>query len=62
MNLIQQLSKAYPDWRKYHSTPLEAAVEVGLLDESDLAADEVPELDFHDERVLEFDTEEQDYD
>ncbi len=48
MNLLEQLAEHYPDWRKFHSTPLEAAVEVGLLDEDELIAEEVAELDFND--------------
>ena len=49
-NLIEQLAKHYPDWRYYHNTPIEAAVEVGLLDEDDLAVEEMGgELDFHDD-------------
>lgn len=48
MTLLHRLTEVYPDWRRYHKTPIEAAVEVGLLDEADLAASEVPELDFDD--------------
>ena len=48
MNLLEQLASVYPDWREYHDTPIEAAVEVGLLDEADLAVAEVPEVDLHD--------------
>ena len=49
MNLIAQLVEHYPDWRKYHRTPMEAAVEVGLLDEDELIAEEVAELDFNED-------------
>lgn len=45
MNLIQQLSEAYPRWRQEISAnPIEAAIELGILDED--PADSVPELDF----------------
>ena len=47
MNLIRKLAEFYPDWASYHDTPIQAAVECGLLDESALAEDEVPELDFN---------------
>jgi hypothetical protein len=46
MNLLQQLAEHYPDWRDFHRTPIEAAVEIGLLDESALHDDEYPELLF----------------
>ena len=49
MNLLEQLAEHYPDWRKYHKTPIEAAVEVGLLDEEALGEDEVPPLDFRED-------------
>ena len=49
MNLLAQLSEHYPDWRKYHKTPIEAAVEVGLLDEEALDDEEVPALNFHED-------------
>ncbi len=49
-NLIRQLAKLYPDWRRYHKTPMEAAVEIGLLDEDVLAVEEMGgELNFNDE-------------
>ncbi|KKL87488.1 hypothetical protein LCGC14_1934190 [marine sediment metagenome] len=49
-NLIKQLAESYPDWRRYHKTPMEAAVEIGLLDEDDLAVEEMGgELNFNDE-------------
>ena len=44
--MIDRLAECYPDWREYHSTPIEAGVEIGLLDESALTDAEVPELDF----------------
>jgi len=46
MNLIRKLGEVYPDWRQFHATPIEAGVEIGLLDDSALAEAEVPELDF----------------
>ena len=49
MPLLLKLNKIYPDWRKFHNTPTEAAVECGLLDEDDLALEDVPELDFNKE-------------
>lgn len=52
MTLLHRLTEVYPDWRKFHDTPIEAAVEVGLLDESDLAAAEVPELDFNNDTYV----------
>ena len=61
-NLIRQLAEHYPDWRKHHNTPEEAAVEVGLLDESELVGSELRELDFSDDSYTEFDTPETDYD
>ncbi len=49
-NLIRQLADLYPDWRLWHKTPMEAAVEIGLLDEDDLAVEEMGgELNFHDD-------------
>ena len=45
MNLIQQLSVYFPDWRKHYSNPLDAAASIGLLDDDE----ETPrngELDF----------------
>lgn len=62
MNLIRKLAEHYPDWRKYHKTPIEAAVEVGLLDETALTENEVPELDFSKDAVVEWDTKRTDYD
>ncbi len=49
-NLIRQLAELYPDWRNYHKTPMEAAVEIGLLDEDDLAVEEMGgELNFNED-------------
>lgn len=47
--LLHRLEAVYPDWPRFHDNPVEAAVECGLLDESDLALYETPELDFNDE-------------
>ena len=49
-NLIRQLAELYPDWRRYHKTPMEAAVEIGLLDEDVLAVEEMGgELNFNED-------------
>lgn len=57
--LVRRLDDIYPDWRNYHRLPEEAAVEIGLLDESSLAASDYPELDFSDKaaykRLADFD-------
>lgn len=45
--LLEQLDEVYPDWRQAHKTPIEAAIEVGLLDEEELDAAGVDELDFN---------------
>jgi hypothetical protein len=47
MNLIRALAEHYPEWRTYHKTAIEAAVEIGLLEEDVLAEMEVPELNFN---------------
>ena len=49
MSLIEKLDRVYPNWRELHKTPLEAAVEVGLLDEEEIANADVPELDFNED-------------
>jgi hypothetical protein len=49
--LRKQLDEDYPDWEDWRLSVVEAAVEVGLLDQSDLAALEVPELDFSQEKM-----------
>lgn len=49
MNLLQKLAEVYPDWRQYHRTAIEAAVEVGLLDEADLDEADVPALNFNED-------------
>ncbi len=45
--LPEQLDRCYPGWRLAHSTAVEAAIEVGLLDEDELDAAGVDELDFN---------------
>ena len=47
--LLHKLAEVYPDWRDYHSTPIEAAVEVGLLDEDALDDVDNPPLNFHED-------------
>lgn len=49
--LRKQLDEDYPDWEDWRLSVVDAAVEVGLLDQSDLAALEVPELDFSQEKM-----------
>ena len=44
--LLQQLDEHYPGWRKAHDTAIEAGIEIGLLDDDDIAPDYSP-LDFH---------------
>lgn len=44
--LIAELDQNYPDWREWGMTPLDAGVEVGLIDDGDLALMETPELRF----------------
>jgi hypothetical protein len=47
-NLIRQLNDYDPNWRETISTdPLEAAVEIGLLEPEELDGDEYAELDFN---------------
>lgn len=51
MNLLQQLDAAYPGWREEISRePIEAAIELGLLEPDDMEGDELA-LDFTDERA-----------
>lgn len=48
MNLIRQLSTVNPRWREeISSNPLEAAVELGLLEPEDIDPEIPQELDFH---------------
>lgn len=63
MHLLRQLDEVCPDWqRRYGSDPVVAAVELGLIDEDDLALDEVGgELDFSDDATLRRLTEGDDY-
>ena len=51
MHLLRRLDEVCPDWRRrYGSNPIDAAVELGLIDDDELALDEVGgELDFHDD-------------
>ena len=49
MNLLVQLAELYPDWKQFHRTPIEAAVEIGLLDESALDDQDTPPLNFHED-------------
>ena len=44
--LIDRLNEETDDWTEHGDTPVEAAVNLGILDESDLASMEFPELDF----------------
>ena len=44
--LIERLTQEVDDWTEYGDSPIEAAVNLGILDESDLASMEFPELDF----------------
>ena len=60
--LLDQLEDKYPDWYVYHNKPIEAAIEIGLLDEDDLAIFEIKPLNFHNDRHIVFDTPETDYD
>lgn len=45
--LIEKLDEHYPEWRKSHDDPIEAGIEIGLLDEDELDAAGVEELDFN---------------
>ncbi len=52
MNILRELDAACPTWRDtVSSDPLEAAVELGLLDETDTEPEVSAELDFNDERA-----------
>lgn len=49
MNLLQKLHKVCPTWREtVASDPLDAAVELGLLEPEELDDDPYEELNFHD--------------
>lgn len=51
MHLLQQLDRACPSWRQtVASDPLEAAVELGLIDADKLDKESHGELDFNNER------------
>ena len=59
--LIQQLNEINPRWRdEIASDPLDAAVELGLIEPEEL--EDYQELDFHDDRLTTFETEVTDYD
>lgn len=48
-SLIRRLEQETSDWSEFGDDPIEAAVNLGILDETDLAEMEFPELDFSDE-------------
>ncbi len=61
--LLDKLDRLYPDWRRYHCTPIEAGVEIGIVADIELDCELIGgELDFADDSVITFDTDETDYD
>jgi hypothetical protein len=54
MNLIRELAKYFPNWRDYHSNPIDAAASIGLLDD-DYEPPNKLELDFENRVYLEDD-------
>jgi hypothetical protein len=44
--LRAELDREYPEWREWGMSLLDAATEVGLVDDQDLALLETPELEF----------------
>jgi len=52
MNLIRQLSKVDPQWRiNISSDPIEAAIELGIIEPEDVDPEMPKELNFHSSEV-----------